>query len=242
MSQTRALNIFFMLMHFNFLQGIINQNRSYCQLSDSTETPEWFSHPSPGSSVTIPLPSNLREDSSWIGIALFTSVVILENLDNVSSGQDDKLSIDFICRSDTIEVPRINCTLNFSKYLKNATTLFHASSFGLKVLIPAGKLKDHLEDCSCIRAVIRSKCTYFEIKMCGAHVLYEQDLVKFIKMYGARELYEQDVVKFIQAEGKIKQRSKCQMDKVESSQFNDRLKGKLMSLLLSVYQVSPILH
>ena len=93
--------------------------------------------------------------------------------------------------------------------------------------------------------------------MCGARVLYEQDLVKFIKMNGARvldnqdlakfvkmygALYKQDMVKFTQAEGKIKQRSKCQMDKVESSQSNDRLKGKLMSLLFRVYQVSPTLH
>ena len=235
----------------------MNQNKNYCELSNLAETPEWFSHQSPGSSVTIPLPSNLREDSCWIGIALFTTVVILENLNNVSSEQDDEISIDFICRSDIIEVPRINCHLKISECLFHATTSFHASSFGLKVLIPAGKLKDHLEDCSCIRAVIRIKCTCFEIKMCGARVLYEQDLVKFIKMNGARvlddqdlakfvkmygALYKQDMVKFTQAEGKIKQRSKCQMDKVESSQSNDRLKGKLMSLLLRVYQVSPTLH
>ncbi|KAL4594440.1 hypothetical protein ACB092_12G021100 [Castanea dentata] len=241
-----------------YVMGIMNQNKNYCELSNSAETPEWFSHQSPGSSVTIPLPSNLREDSSWIGIALFTSVVILENLNNVSSELDDKISIDFICRSDIIEVPRINCPLKISECAIDATTLFHASSFGLKVLIPAGKLKDHLEDCSCIRAVIRSKCTYFEIKMCAARVLYEQDLAKFnkmyggrvpyerilyeqdlekfIKMYGARGLYEQDLVKFMQAEGKIKQRSKCQIDKVTSTQSNDRLKEKLMSLLLTVYQ------
>jgi len=76
----------------------------------STETPEWFSHQSPGSSLTIPLPSNLRGDGNWIGIALFTSVVILENLNNVSSGQDD-VSFDFICNSDIIEVPRTTCPL-----------------------------------------------------------------------------------------------------------------------------------
>ena len=182
MSQTPALNIFFMLMHFNILQGEIQQNKCFCDFSNSTETPEWFSHQSPGSSVTIPLPSDLRDDSSWIGIALFTSVVILENLNNVSSAQDDEVSIDFICRSDIIEVSRINCPLNVTGYLP--VPLFHASSFGLKILIPAGKLKDHLKDCSCIRAFIRSKCTYSEIKTCAARVLYEQDLVKFIRASG----------------------------------------------------------
>ena len=182
MSQTPALNIFFMLMHFNILQGEIQQNKCFCDISNSTETPEWFSHQSPGSSVTIPLPSDLRDDSSWIGIALFTSVVILENLNNVSSAQDDEVSIDFTCRSDIIEVPSMNCPLNITRYLP--VRFFHTSSFGLKVLIPAGTLKDHLKDCSCIRAFIRSKCTYFEIKTCGARVLYEQDLVKFIRASG----------------------------------------------------------
>ena len=201
MSQTHALNIFFMLMHLNILQGESHENKILLGFLDSTETPEWFSYKSLGSSVTIPLPSDLLDDSSWIGIALFTSVVILENLNNVSSGQDD-VSFKFICKSDIIQAPRITCPsyFNFSKNLLEP--LRHASSFGLNVIIPAGKLRDHLEDCSCIRAFIRSKCTYFEIKTCGARVLYEQDLVKFIR-----------------ASGKMKQRSKCDLDKVESSRL-----------------------
>ena len=110
MSQTHALNIFFMLMHLNILQGESHENKISLGFLDSTETPEWFSYKTLGSSVTIPLPSDLLDDSSWIGIALFTSVVILENLNNVSSGQDD-VSFDFICNSDIIEVPRTTCPL-----------------------------------------------------------------------------------------------------------------------------------
>ncbi|XP_050254791.1 disease resistance-like protein DSC1 [Quercus robur] len=185
-----------------FVEGIIHQNCNYQHLSNSTETPEWFSHQSPGSSVTIPLPSNLHGDSNWIGIALFTRVVILENLNNVSSDGEDEVSIDFICRSDIIEGPCISCPLvNFSKALPGP--LFHASSYGLKVIIPAGKLRDHLKDCSCLSAFIRKKCTYIEIETCGARVLYKQDLVKFIR-----------------ASGKMKQRSKCYLDdKVECSKL-----------------------
>ena len=134
-------------------------------------------------SVTIPLPSDLLDDSSWIGIALFTSVVILENLNNVSSGQDD-VSFKFICKSDIIQAPRITCPsfFNFSENLPEP--LRHASSFGLKVIIPAGKLRDHLEDCSCIMVFIRCKCTYIKIEMCGARVLYKQDLGKFLQASG----------------------------------------------------------
>ena len=224
MSQTPALNIFFMLMHFNILQGEIQQIMCFCDFSNSTETPEWFSHQSPGSSVTIPLPSNLREDSCWIGIALFTSVVILENLNNVSSGQDD-VSFKFICKSDIIQAPRITCPLyfNFSKNLPEP--LRHASSFGLNVIIPAGKLRDHLEDCSCIMVFIRCKCTYIKIEMCGARVLYKQDLGKFL-----------------QASGKMKQRSKCDLDKVESSRLCQVSRYSFTLLHISVSLFISLTH
>ena len=175
-------------------------------LLPSTETPEWFIHQSPRSSLEFPLPSNLRGDRNWIGIALFTSVVILENLNNVSSGQDDVVSVDFICRPDIIESPCINFPLKaISKFLPKP--LYHASSSGLKVFIPAGKLRDHLEDCSRIRAFIRSKCTYIKIETSGARVLYKQDLRKFLH---AKARF---------ARGRMMQGSKCNLDKVETSRL-----------------------
>ena len=211
-----------------FIERVVEyQNRIFWVLLNPNETPEWFLHQSPGSSLEIPLPSNLSGDRNWIGIALFISVVILENLNNVSSGQDDEFSVDFICRSDIIEGPCINFPIDINVSEDIPIFLDHVSSFGLKVLIPAGKLRDHLGDCSCIRAFIRSKCTYVKIETCGAHVLYKQDLLKFLQAEDS---------------GEMKQGSKCDLDKVESNQSNDRLKAKLMSLLLRVYQVSPILH
>uniref|UniRef100_A0A2N9HQ95 Uncharacterized protein n=1 Tax=Fagus sylvatica TaxID=28930 RepID=A0A2N9HQ95_FAGSY len=62
---------------------------------------------SPGSSVTIPLPSDLRDNSSWEGIALFVVVVIHKNLNNISSGQDYEVLIDFICRSGMVEAGKL---------------------------------------------------------------------------------------------------------------------------------------
>ena len=101
----------------------------------------------------------------------------------------------------------------------------HASSQSLKLLVQAEELRDCLKECSWISTLITSDRPHVQIKMCGARVVYMQDLEKFV-----------------QAEGRIKRRSKCQMDKVESNQSKDRLKAKLMSLLLRVYQVSPVLH
>ena len=133
-----------MLMHFNILQDVIQQNRIFWVLLRSAET------------------------------------------------------------TDIIEGPCINFPVDFntSKYLP--IPLHHASSYGLKVLIPAGKHRDHLEDCSCIRAFIRSKCTYIKIETCGARVLYKQDPVKFLQA---------------EASGEMKQGSKCDLDKVESSRL-----------------------
>ncbi|KAK7822269.1 tmv resistance protein n, partial [Quercus suber] len=210
--------------------------------------------------------------------------------------------------SDIIEGPCISCGhISISEALSKGVNgpLFYASSYGVSVLIPAERLRDHLKDCSCISAVIRKKCTFIEIETCGARVQYKQELVKFIhasgemkqrskchldkvessrlrplvcdiseyipeplrrassfsfkfffqawqlrdhlkecswistlitsdspyvqiQMCGAGVVYKQDLEKFVQAEGKIKQRSQFQMDKVESSQSNDRLKEKLM--------------
>ena len=155
---------------------------------------------------------------------MFTSVVILENLNNVSSGQDD-VSFKFICKSDILQAPRITCPLyfNFSKNLPKP--LRHASSFGLNVIIPAGKLRDHLEDCSCIRDFIRCKCTYIKIETCGARVLYKQDLGKFL-----------------QASGKMKQRSKCDLDKVESSRLCQVSRYSFTLLHISVSLFISLTH
>ena len=208
-------------MYFNILQEVVQQNESFFEFSNSTEIPEWFSHQNLGSSIRMPLPLDLHDNSSWLGIALFAVVVVHKNLNS----QDYKIFIEFNCRPDMVEGPVDRCTLGLDISEFVPEPLRHDGSFSFKLLVQAWLLRDLLKECSWISTLITSDSPYVKIKMCGAGVVYKQDLEKFV-----------------QAEGKINQRSKCQMDKVESSQSNDRLKGKLMSLLLRVYQVSPILH
>ena len=220
-TQTCSLNII-VIMYFNILQDLIHQNKTFCEFSSLTEIPEWFSHQNLGSSIRMPLPLDLHDNSSWIGIALFAVVIFHKKLNR----QECKIFIKFNCRSDMVEGPVDRCHLIVHDISNIQYEPFRlASSRSLKLLVQAGELRDCLKECSWISTLITSDSPYVQIKMCGARVVYMQDLEKFV-----------------QAEGKIKQISKCQMDKVESNQSNYRLKAKLMSLLLRVYQVSPILH
>ncbi|GMY07862.1 tmv resistance protein n [Fagus crenata] len=141
--------------------------------------------------------------------------------------EDYKVRIDFICRSGMVE-DRLDCPLviNISKKLPELRKLLScSSSFGFRVIIPAGKLRDHLEECGFIGASITSNHPYLEIKMCAAGILYRQNLTEFL-----------------QVEGKIDKRSQCQVDKMENSKSNGQsdshvgLERKLKSLLLRLYQ------
>lgn len=109
-------------------------------ISHSTEIPEWFSRPSPGSSITITVPSNLHDNSSWIGFALFSAVVIEKNLNSVSSSQDYKVFVNFISGSDMVEEGSVHCPqiINISEVLSEPFS--RASSFEFMILILAKKL------------------------------------------------------------------------------------------------------
>ena len=209
-------------MYFNILQDLIHQNESYLEFSSSTEIPEWFSHQNVGSSLRMPLPLDLHDNNSWIGIALFIVVIVHKKLNR----QDYKFFVKFTCISDMVKglVDRhLLGAVDISGFEQERFCL--ATSCGIKLLVQAGQLRHYLKERSWISTLITSNSPYVQIKMCGARVVYMQDLEKFV-----------------QAKGKIKRRSKCQMDKVESNLSNDQLKAKLMSLLLRAYQVSPILH
>ena len=209
-------------MYFNILQDLIHQNENYLEFSSSTEIPDWFSHQNVGSSLRMPLPLDLHDNNSWIGIALFIVVIVHKKLNR----QDYKFFVKFTCISDMVKglVDRhLLGAVDISGFEQERFCL--ATSCGIKLLVQAGQLRHYLKERSWISTLITSNSPYVQIKMCGARVVYMQDLEKFV-----------------QAKGKIKRRSKCQMDKVESNLSNDQLKAKLMSLLLRAYQVSPILH
>ena len=234
-------------MQFIILQESILKNEFLCIFTKSTEIPEWFTHQSPGSSVTIPLPSDLRNNSSWEGIALFFVVVFHKNLNNISSGRDYEVLIDFICRSGMVE-GLLDCPISFNMSKSLPKSFSCSSSFGFRVIIPAGKLRDHLEECGCIGASIMSNHPYLEIKMCAARILYSQNLLEFFQVGEIDKRYQCQVDKVLPIHLTKKKekpiQNKKKVDKMETSKSNGQsdsnvgLKRKLKSLLLRLYQVS----
>lgn len=204
---------------------------SFMEFTSSTEISEWFSPQNPGSSVTIPLPSDLRYNSSWSGMALFIVVEIHENSYSVSSSQDYEVNIDFIYRKHMVEGPIHQIQLNAFNISEVPKFLLDDRSFGFKIRFPAGEREDHLEGCNSIEASFSSHCPYIEIKKCGARILYKKELIEFpqASIIGEQGLLKQD-------QQKVELES-CKSD--DQSDSKVQLKEKLKSLLLRVYQVFP---
>ena len=58
---------------------------------------------------------------------------------------------------------------------------FHVGSFGLWLFISHARFRDHLDERSCICPLIKTNSQDIEIKMCGARILYEDDMVEFVQ-------------------------------------------------------------
>ncbi|KAK7850211.1 hypothetical protein CFP56_001306 [Quercus suber] len=104
-------------------------------------------------------------------------------------------------------------------------------SFGLWLYISHVMFTEHFDEGSCISSLIRPKRLDIQIKMCGARILYEQDMLEFVQNSRQENFKSCDDLsrgceKFIE-------------DHMSSSQSYDlKLKQKLNSLLSTLYQVS----
>ncbi|XVF78231.1 hypothetical protein PTKIN_Ptkin14bG0113700 [Pterospermum kingtungense] len=56
-------------MFKKYLKVIANSRRQFDVIIPGNEIPEWFSHQTDESSIKIPLSSNIRNDSQWMGVA-----------------------------------------------------------------------------------------------------------------------------------------------------------------------------
>uniref|UniRef100_A0A2N9HBW6 ADP-ribosyl cyclase/cyclic ADP-ribose hydrolase n=1 Tax=Fagus sylvatica TaxID=28930 RepID=A0A2N9HBW6_FAGSY len=186
------------------MEDAIHQNDIVCVFSNSTEIPEWFSHQSPGSSVTIPLPSDLRDNSSWEGIALFVVVVIHKNLNNISSGQDYEVCIDFICRSGmvveagklrdhleecgncigasiTSNHPYLEIKMCAARILYRQNLVEFLQAHGQIDKNPNASLLLRLEECRNIGASFEYKNPGVQFIECGIRLVYEEDVEEFVQ-------------------------------------------------------------
>ena len=175
--------------------------------------------------MQIPLPPNLFNNRSWKGIALCVIFVVPPSLKDVSPGQDSKYFHEFVCHFDMNGV-----SLNFPLVLKIPKETF-VGSFGLWLYISHARITEHSDNGSYFGSVIRPTIQDIQIKMCGARILYKQDMIEFVqnsRQENFRSCNDLGLVHEIFIE-----------DHMSSSQNSDtKLKQKLNSLLSTLYQVS----
>ena len=184
-------------------------------VSDLTEIPEWFNYRSPaGSSVKIPVSSNLCDNNSWSGIA-FLAISVPPD---ISYGKEFLLYIKITCHSDMVgglEIcPQDIYTLKISKVNRNG-------SFVYGFYIPARKLIDYLDEYSFITVSITSNHPHLDFK-CGARKVHVEDLTEFEQIIDNLHLG-----------------SSTEDHSVVSCQRYSTQKESLESLLLGLYQVCP---
>ena len=105
--------------------------------------------------------------------------VVPSNLNDVSPGQDTKYFHEFQCRLE-IEGDLIDFKVPKETYV---------GSFGLWLYISHMGYRKHLNERSCITPLIGTNGSDIEIKMCGARILYEQDMGEFLQNLN-KEIFE----------------------------------------------------
>ncbi|XP_039059060.1 TMV resistance protein N-like [Hibiscus syriacus] len=72
------------------LKAIACLRKSFDVVMPGGEIPKWFSHQTVGSSIKIPLPNNIQNDSQWIGVA-FCCIFV-----NDDASRDEELTCDAV--------------------------------------------------------------------------------------------------------------------------------------------------
>ncbi|XP_057952416.1 TMV resistance protein N-like [Malania oleifera] len=204
--------------------------------NEPTEIPEWFIHKSPGSSVPLPLRSDLYSDDKWRGVALYAAFEFQED-----ASQDLTHFHKLICRLD-IDGGPVDKFLAF-KIPKDKVP--HVGSFRIWLYVSHEIVRDHLDERSCISPEIKSHSPGVNVRMCGARVLFQEDLPEFVEnlshdTFGSPDELRQRHEQFI--EFHMNPRHNYHINDAKSSQSSSqqnsipRLKRELTSLLLRLYQ------
>lgn len=118
-------------------------------------------------------------------------------------------------------------------------------SFGIWLYISHKRIRE-VDQCDCIRPLIRTNSADIEIKGCGARMLYESDVVGFVQHLSQYIFGSPEDLRGRSEDFKTCHSSNSQShnDRVESSQSNaliepsPRLRSTLWSLLSRFYEVS----
>ena len=170
-SYSHSLNIIFSA---NF------QDFDQCHVYDSCfplcEIPKRISHQSDEPPVTIPLPPNVYNDSTWMGLAPCASVAVEVNSAAILDIHNSETSYNLICHLET----SIECVepLHVHHITKEDLKLLQQGGFIWLFCIPRGSFQESLNQCSRIEASVAIDFPGL-VQSCGFHLLYKHDEVEF---------------------------------------------------------------
>jgi hypothetical protein len=163
-----------------------------------------------------------------------------KNLKNEDSpAQDSKSFLEFIYRLDmdggVVDSPLV---FTFPK-----DKFYRPGSFGLWLFISHVRFRGHLDVRDCISPSITTNTPHVEIKLCGARLVYEEDMVEFVKHFSQEAFGSPDVLHQCHQEFIEYHKNSSESPDAQISDSNPRLKTELNTLLSILYQViSPGLY
>ncbi|XP_008240878.1 PREDICTED: disease resistance protein RPS6-like [Prunus mume] len=138
------------------------------------EIVEWFGHQSSGPSVKIPLPSNLCEDTNWIGLALCAYFSVLDHSTTDLDNLNPEISHNLTCLLETDE----SCLESLHGYCTNSQEfkwLYHMGGFIWLSYIPRCWFSDQLKEQGHLEASIGSDRGSLGVHRCGLRLIYLED-------------------------------------------------------------------
>jgi hypothetical protein len=147
----------------------------------SNEIMEWFWHRSGEPKVTIPLPPNLYDDPTWMGLALCVSFSVHEHGTTIVDNLDSQVPCHFItcvletdiCGLGHVHMDHMYCLT------KEDLMLLRLSGFIWLSYIPSVSFPKWLIHSSFIEASIATDCLGLTVRKCGFRLLYENEEIEF---------------------------------------------------------------
>ncbi|KAL4600210.1 hypothetical protein ACB092_11G181800 [Castanea dentata] len=153
-----------------------DQCRVYNSCFPLCEILEWFSHQSDEPPVTIPLPPNVFNDNTWMGLVLCASIAVEANPTAILDIQNSETTCNLICHLET-NIESVE-PLHVHHITEEDLKLLQQGGFIWLSYIPRGSFQESLNQCNQIEASVAIDFPGL-VQKSGFHLLYKHDEVEF---------------------------------------------------------------
>ncbi|XP_065622957.1 uncharacterized protein LOC136064755 [Quercus suber] len=146
----------------------------------SSEFLEWFDHQSDEPWLKIPVPPNLYNDSTWMGLVVCAYFAIDENPTAHFDILDSDLPYGLAYHLQT-NVGSVRPVVSYRLTKENLVMLQQGGCILLSYEA-RGSFQNCLNQVSCIKASFKADCPGLKVEKCGLRLLYHYDLEEFEQM------------------------------------------------------------